>query len=798
MSETPESWRLLQALFALAESAPEQQRAALLEQACDDPVLRRRVLNMVASLSAPVAAPDVNIDATLRRVGPYTLLKHLGAGGVGTVYLAERIFGGAPQRVALKMLAPHAVGVSFIERFHREQHILASLDHPNITRMLDAGVADGQPYLVMEYVEGTHLDEYCDANRLTLRARIELFVQVCAATAYAHRNLIVHLDLKPSNVLVTEHGVVKLLDFGTSKLIQPDHLATTTLLATPAYASPEQLRHEPVTTACDVYSLGAILFYLLAGRRVGTNASVALAIEHAMNAAEPEPLANAATEPAAQMRGLTTAQLRHALGGDLGTITGKCLRPYPVDRYPSVDALIADLERFLDGRPVLARPQTMLYLTGKFLRRHRWSAALAGMLVALLMATGSYAAWRQHEALVEGRRAETMQTFMYRLFKLANSHYTGKPAATVSDFLKLGVRLVPDYVKDPADLRQAQLGLAESMFDNGALDSAEVVFKEVVASAKQARDVGTEAEAEAFAGNIAYMKGDMQGGASLTAHALELSRQRGVPPTVRVWSDIYYAWNRDDNGFRSDENVRLLKRAVAEAQENHLPERETADALYNLAEDLELRGRMSEATPAFRQALAIYDKDPAALCEQSDIYGDLAWITQMAGNIAASLPLYEKAYDGLKRCSGPDSRGALTEQGFMAGVLVELGRGPEALSMMEAAMPTWRALEGTSPDLAEPLNFLTLAELATHHYAQAESHAREMVDIQTGKVDANDRRFGVSHMLWARALVGQNRPSEALGHARIADALLARNALSAGAKAAGAEAHQLLLSLQAP
>lgn len=167
------------------------------------------------------------------KIGPYTLIKHVGTGGIGAVYLVERLTGGVLQRSALKVLAPHSAGPSFIERFHREQHILASLDHPNITRMLDAGLSDrGQPYLVMEYVDGVQLDVFCDTHKLGIPERLQLFLRVCDAIAYAHRNLIVHLDLKPSNILVTADGVVKLLDFGTSKLIQPDSLLTTTVMAT--------------------------------------------------------------------------------------------------------------------------------------------------------------------------------------------------------------------------------------------------------------------------------------------------------------------------------------------------------------------------------------------------------------------------------------------------------------------------------------------------------------------------------------------------------------------------------------
>ena len=234
----------------------------------------------------------------------------------------------------------------------------------------------------MEYVDGVHLDVYCDERNLGIPERLQLFLRVCDAVAYAHRNLVVHLDLKPSNILVTADGTVKLLDFGTSKLIQPDSLLTTTVMATPAYASPEQLRNEPVTTACDVYALGAILFELLAGRRPGDKASVAAMIERAMKEQEPERLSKAVTSEAAAHRGLSENRLRLLLSGDLATIVAKCLSPRPKDRYPSVDSLTADIQRFIGDRPILARPQTTFYKVGKFVRRNRGSVAVAALLHA--------------------------------------------------------------------------------------------------------------------------------------------------------------------------------------------------------------------------------------------------------------------------------------------------------------------------------------------------------------------------------------------------------------------------------
>ncbi len=799
MPDNVATWEILQMLFHLVEEARPGDRQRILEEHCDDLDLRRRVMDMVRGVDelADEAQPIPDPVLVPGRIGPYSLIRLIGAGGIGSVYLVERVRGGAPQRMALKVLSPHAAGPSFIERFHREQHILGSLDHPHITHMLDAGLSEGgQPYLVMEYVNGDHLDSYCDSHRLSIRDRVVLFRQICDAVSYAHRNLIVHLDLKPSNILVNAEGMVKLLDFGTSKLIQPDSFITTTVLATPAYASPEQLRNEPVTTSCDIYSLGAVLSHLLAGRPAAETISAAAVFERAITEAEPIRLTESIAEDAGQARGLSEARLRQVLAGDLETITTKCMRPRAKDRYASVEALATDLERYLDGRPVLARRQTSFYRVAKFVRRNR-PAVVAGVVAALLLiASLGYGAWKQQQALHEGQRALRMQTFMYRLFKLANSNYTGKPAATVSEFLKLGVKMLPDYIREPVDLRQAQLGLAESMYENGDLDGAQAVFIEVKTAAEAALDVPAEAEAEAFAGNIAFLQGQMDQGKTLTAHALELSRRRGVPPAVKVWSEIFFAWNRENNGFQEDSNVSLLRAAVKDSEKNHLSVRETADADYNLGSDLELRGQLSEAQQLFERALLVYQQDPAALCERSEVQGDLAYVHQMNGDLPGSLPLFRQAYEGSSTCSGPESRGALTQQEFLAGVLVKLGRPDEALAMMEKSMPVWRHLEGNSPDLAEPLNFLILSELGTGQYLAAEQHAHEMVDVQTGKVEPSDRRFGMSHFLWARALAGQTRWQDALPHAQIAERLLARNAVSVGAKQAAAEAHQLLLDVQ--
>ena len=804
MTPDAENWELLQELFYLAEVTPEADRERVLAERCPDEALRKRAFRIFTAASPnetsqaePARTPPQEDSSLGSKVGPYTLLRHLGTGGIGAVYLVERMAGGTVQRAALKVLAPHSVGPAFIERFHREQHILSSMDHPNITRMLDAGLSErGQPYLVMEYVDGLHLDAYCDEHKLSITERLQLFGHVCDAVAYAHRNLVVHLDLKPSNILVTADGTAKLLDFGTSKLIQPDSRLTTTVMATPAYASPEQLRNEAVTTSCDVYALGGVLFELLAGSRPGSNASAAAMIERAILEQEPERLPTVVSAAAAEKRGISENRLRQLLAGDLATIVQKCLRPRPKDRYPSVDLLAADIQRYLAGRPVLARPQTTLYWLGKFVRRNRSAVAATAVVLVALIATVAYAGWRQEQAVREGQRALRMQTFMYRLFKLANSSYTGKQEFTVPEFLELGVKLLPDYIRNPADLREAQMSLAESMYENGDLDSAQKLFEQIIGSAKAAGDVGAEAEGEAFYGDIAFQKGRMDEGKTHTAHALDLSRKPSVMPTVRVWSEIYYAANREKAGFLADDNLRLLQAAVKESNDRNLPERETAYATYQLAEDYEVRGRLDEAAQLIQQDIDIYNREAYAVCDQSQMYEDLAYLDVARTHIQESLPLFQKAYEGLKACSGPEKKNTLIVQALMAGAMVRLGQAKAAVPILEGSLPAWKRMGSNSPDLFNPMYYLATAYVATGRYEEAEATSKELMGILEGKIAPNGRRIGSTHLVWARALMGEHRYADALPHAQLADKFT-ENGTTPYTQLIHTEAHQVLLDIQA-
>jgi serine/threonine-protein kinase len=801
MGNDTERWEALQALFHLAADTPEARLDSVLLEACAGAELRARAKALILAAREDAAEPAaVGVPALSGRIGPYSVIRPLGSGGIGTVYLVERLMGGVVQRAALKVLSLHAAGPAFVDRFAREQHILASLDHPNITHMLDAGLsANGEPYLVMEYVEGQHLDAYCDGRALPIDARLQLFLRICEAVAYAHRSLIVHLDLKPSNILVTEaEGTVKLLDFGTSKLIEFDSLATATVMATPAYASPEQLRNEPVTTACDVYALGAILFELLCGRRPNQGSSVAMMIERSIQELPPEPIALHVTADAAKRRGLSESGLSSVLRGDLATIAAKCLSPLPKDRYASVDVLIADVQRYLDGRPILARPQTTAYRMAKFVRRNRKAVAAGVLAVLALSATSGYALWRQHQAVVAGRRALQMQTFMYRLFKLANSDYLGKPTLTVPDFLQLGVKVLPDLIKDPADQRAARLSLAESMFDNGDMVHAEEALLQVIADAKAAGDVGTEAEAAGFAGYAASMLGQTGQGKALTDEALRLLHKAGVTPSARAWIEVYAAATHQNLGFASPADLALMKAALDESRKQNLPERETAFILISYAEFQGITGHIDEGERYLRKALAIYDRDPYALCDRSVAYVDLGYLADIKGNVQESLELFQRAYEGQSRCKGPDNERTLRAQQFVAREMLKVGEVKQAVAILEAALPAWRRAIPDGTDLYFGLAPLGTAYNAEGSYAKAETVARELIALQTGKTAPNGARMTIARLVLAEALAGQHRYREALPLAEAVDASYAAGLVPNPMEAERrGEAHRLLLDLRA-
>lgn len=422
-------WDLFDALLALPAA---ERNAAEAFRLSGDADLSERALQLVRAHESAEAAnrgviPAAPATPDQRRFGPYRALRVLGSGGMGTVYLAERTDGQFEQTVAIKVLNPHAAGPFFTERLLAERQILANLSHPNIGRLLDGNMSeDGQPYLVLEYVDGRALDAYCDSAGLTIEQRLAIFRKICDAVDFAHRNLVIHRDLKPSNILVTEHGEPKLLDFGTARLLSINGAASVTVpMMTPRYASPEQLRSQPMNTSTDVFSLGVILFELLTGvwpfGDPPTSHGLALAPMTAdLLVAEPATCVTAAT---ASVRGMSAPELERALSGDLSTILRKSLEADPERRYRSVRDLNEDLQRYQHGLPILARPQTLAYRATKFVRRNRGAVA-AGLLIGAAILAGGistlYQARNAYQArlVAERRFQEVRQLARYLIFDL--------------------------------------------------------------------------------------------------------------------------------------------------------------------------------------------------------------------------------------------------------------------------------------------------------------------------------------------------------------------------------------------
>lgn len=485
-------WQRVEELFHSALQQPEAEGEAwLVAQTGFDPEMRDEVRSLLAAdrrnreLSAAAGGESTAPPpAPGQRFGPYRTQRLLGRGGMGAVYLARRDDGQFDQTVALKVMAAHLAGEEFERSFRNERQLLASLAHPNITRLLDGGVSEtGDPYLVMEYVAGQPLDRYCDYRKLTVEARIRLFLQVCDAVEFAHRSLIVHGDLKPANILVTAEGTAKLLDFGTAKLSRdPEGKVSQFAVLTPRYASPEQVRGEMVNTVSDVFSLGVILYEMLTGAwPFGDPLSTGDGMERVLRGRAATAPAAAVSDAAAAARSVSRERLRRHLEGDLSTILLKMLDGEPGRRYGSVREVREDLERFRRGRPVHARPPSSWYAARKFAARNRLAVTVTGLSVIALVSLTAVSVRESAEARAQAARAQRVSQFAQNTFFSASSFWLsplhGKhDAIQFTDILdnaagRLGTELAGDPAAE-AELRNT-LGLTYGMLGEPAKGEAQ-------------------------------------------------------------------------------------------------------------------------------------------------------------------------------------------------------------------------------------------------------------------------------------------------------------------------------------
>jgi serine/threonine-protein kinase len=526
VSEAAERYRQAKEIFLLALQRDGSERDAYLAEACGgDAALRSEVEALLVDDRTRGNALDRLDHAPQGPTLPpdYRVLRELGRGGMGVVWLAERDTGDFKQKVALKLLGHDALrDPDRRARFRAERRILASLDHPHIARLLDGGaLADGTPFLAMEFVEGERLDAWAERSKPTLRGLISMFVAICRAVQAAHQRLVVHRDLKPANILVDAYGEPKLLDFGIAKLLDDSaeiEVATGTgmQLLTPRYAAPEQVRGEAITTATDVYALGVILYELLTG--ASPYGRAAATPDQLRAICDTEPQRPSAVMTAAQhTSGTSSAQLR----GDLDAILLKCLRKAPAARYRGAAELADDLEAFLDGRPVAARAGSTRYALGKFVSRHRTLVASSVLVLGVLLAATlllqrqleetrtqrDLAAEERDRAQRERDRAEAVTRFMKRLFREANPYMNDGRSLSVVDAVEKGAAaLEANDSLTPSARGALQSSLSEVMRSLGSTDAALAMSTKSLSSLRSARDVEPLQLAEALLNHASLLQ----------------------------------------------------------------------------------------------------------------------------------------------------------------------------------------------------------------------------------------------------------------------------------------------------
>ena len=669
----PELLAALEPLLDRALELPSEERSLLIADVRrKTPELARELEALLAVerdlddhgfLSGPVVVRAGNwLDAdapTLagRTIGAYTLERPLGQGGMGTVWLAKRSDGRYEGLVAVKLLNTALIDPIGSERFRREGTTLARLTHPNIARLIDAGVADGgQPFLVLEYVEGRRIDAYCDEEQLSPERRLELFLQVSAAVGHAHANLIVHRDIKPSNILVTADGTAKLLDFGIAKLLEGDTGGAATTLTdlggralTPEYAAPEQVAGAPVTTATDVYALGVLLYLLLSGKHP-TGAGLSSRAEHLH--------AVSAVDPARLSLATSSERLRRHYRGDLDNVVAKALKKRPEERYASVTAFADDLRRYMNHEPVTARADSIGYRAGKFLRRHRAGVTIAAAVVTALAGTTVFAlrakasATRQRdEAVYQARRAEAIRDFQTALIS-----QIGVSRVSLRELLDRGVTALGR--RPTSDPRLAAALLLQFANRYGELE---------------VRDV--ERTLLARADSIATVAGDFSLQASL---ACELARYH---------SEL----SHPDSGNAA------LARAKAALSEARNPDPDArASCLVSealLAEDAK---NTDASIKLKRSALALLDSaGRRGTLEFYTVQSELADVLRFAGRVREAVTLDESSREGLAALGLENSVVAASVNNNLAQVLLERGERARGMTILRDVLEQTRAADST-------------------------------------------------------------------------------------------------------
>ena len=778
---------------ALVQLPHGERQERLAELAGDDVALRREVetlLSQDAQGSDFLAHPGLEIarrqpggDEVRRWIGeglgPYEILRKIGSGGMSHVFLARRSDGEYRMPVAVKVLRRGFVDPAYQRRFRTERQILASLDHPNISRLLDGGTTpDGEPYLVMEYIPGDPLLEYCDRLRLPIRQRLELFRKICRPIQFAHQKLVVHRDLKPSNILITEQGLPKLLDFGIAKLlhpsaffVEPERTGTLDRFLTPSYASPEQAEGRPVTAASDVYALGVVLYELLCGRRPDSRSEGGSSSAGSRHWELPEPpslrakspggggsAAGASREDLATARSSTPRALSRRLAGDLDRIALKALQPSPEDRYDSVEGLSEDLRRHLSGLPILARPAHFRYRAAKFLRRNLLPVAASIVVAAGLLGFGLANALKSErlarqveEADRQRTRAEEVTRFLVETFTLTDPVATDGKSVTAEEILRRGAQRIQEELAEQPEIQASimliigEIHTAYGLHDEaqtlvqGAVDRRRGLFPEDHPDLLESLDA------------LAFLKIELEEfreAQELAQRTLAARREAlgNRPPGAELAQSLStLGWLYSRQGDSA--GIPLLRESLEITEGLQGPEHpDTAASRNNLALALNNAGRIEEAEALFRELVATFRGIlPPENPHMFLTLHNHATTLQSLGRLAEAESIYREALVPARKVFGDQPLTAKITTGI--GLCLFLQGEPEAAEpFLREALDVYRRSHGPDhPDVGSAM--LNLANLLT-----SMERCEEARPLAQASRAMEVRRHGEDH--WKSAIAG--------------------------------------------
>ncbi len=706
-SLNPEEWRVLESTFDAIADLPEDQRERHLKaQLHNQPRLLEHALGWSRSLNdaedfLEPPAPILNKPYTLdegQRVNDWLILRPLAHGGTSEVYLASRDSRDFQQLGALKLLRNGSLG----RQFKRERQLLNRLSQPNIAHFLDGGTtAHGQAYTVVEYVAGSSLSEACHSTKLNLQQRLQLFLKICTAVRHAHAQLIVHRDLKPGNVRIASDGEPKLLDFGIGRLLDnPDDLETTQVLFTPSYAAPEQIEHAPVSVATDIYGLGGLLHFMLTHRAPWglDKASLPVAIERILDD-EPPNLASFAMAEGAPIPA-------RVLSGDLNHIVQKAMARDPALRYPSVDALAADIQAYLEYRPIQASGHSLAQRAWRFVRRNPWQSATAATLTTALVAGLALSQFQAHQIAAERdaalRSAERAHAVRSSLFQLLHASQSDEQELTNLDLFENSINDIRQvYADDPISAAQLLAGFGQLYFINNDYIHAEPVLREALSLAEQSSaDALPMVEARLDLAQTLFRTGNTDEAAQYLEQALSVMRTDPVRWRYGLIDSASLQAQLLRSQGKIDQAIEVLTQTL-EQQLDVAGEKSTVTAILatNLATNYFYAGRLDEASAAFEQAWSYWTQSgqtesPDAL----NLLNNWGLAALRRGDLATAQARLQQAHELRTRLFGPSAALAALKKN-LAEVYWQLGDYEAALPMMRDAESMTRDFVGVGSPL---------------------------------------------------------------------------------------------------